>query len=345
MKNTLSLFILLASLYSFGQTQTQKALLYKKADMYCVASGTWGWTAQDLIKSQNDSKAVIFQMYPLTSNQLYCLAAKDIDANFGSTNITPEWRVNGIDNTVYVSGLTDVNATEANIQNNVNLTYATPAIVNSAYSMSITQLSPTFYKIDVNTNTRFFSNATGDFYIGAYIIQGSATAVQDGIGTAAVHTDILMGSMDSTSSFGKLLVSGSVAANTLINTSFSINRNTAGTLTFTNLSMVLVIWKKVGTTYQYVNASKEQISLTTDEFAEASNFNFYPNPAKDMVHMDNKNDEEVIVTVYNVNGQECMSPIHFTNEDNLDVSNLSPGFYFINTKQGNESKNYKLIKN
>ena len=61
--------------------------------------------------------------------------------------------------------------------------------------------------------------------------------------------------------------------------------------------------------------------------------------------MDNKNDEEVIVTVYNVNGQECMSPIRFTNQHDLDVSTLNPGFYFINTKQGNESKNYKIIKN
>lgn len=86
----------------------------------------------------------------------------------------------------------------------------------------------------------------------------------------------------------------------------------------------------------YVKVYDLTDALSTDNFAKP-NFNIYPNPAKDIIHIALEDDLQMEnVIIYNNLGQE----IKTVNQSTIDISSLATGLYFIevHTNQGKASK-------
>lgn len=86
----------------------------------------------------------------------------------------------------------------------------------------------------------------------------------------------------------------------------------------------------------YVKVYDLTDALSTDSFVKA-NFNIYPNPAKDIIHVALEDDLQLEnVTIYNNLGQEVKT----VNQSTIDISSLAKGLYFIevHTNQGTASK-------
>ncbi|MEZ4802454.1 MAG: endonuclease [Gelidibacter sp.] len=82
--------------------------------------------------------------------------------------------------------------------------------------------------------------------------------------------------------------------------------------------------------------------LGTDEFTE-NQFKIYPNPAKNMLHIDLKNSAETKIEIYNVLGKRVFQKT-IQNSDVILLDDLSSGVYIVRLTQDNNSISKKLIK-
>lgn len=82
--------------------------------------------------------------------------------------------------------------------------------------------------------------------------------------------------------------------------------------------------------------------LSNEEF-NFQDFKFYPNPAEDKLSI---NAKDVIneVSIYNLVGQEVIKVTPFALSDEIEISDLSNGTYFMNVDINGSSGNFKLIK-
>ncbi len=74
-------------------------------------------------------------------------------------------------------------------------------------------------------------------------------------------------------------------------------------------------------------------------------FNIYPNPAKDIIHLENViNDEAYYCTIMNARGQQLYTQRISGTLNRIDLHSYSPGLYFIRLENGEDVFNYKLVK-
>ena len=83
-------------------------------------------------------------------------------------------------------------------------------------------------------------------------------------------------------------------------------------------------------------------SLTADSF-ENSNFNYYPNPVKNILNLDN-NQKITQVSIFNFLGQEVLAKSLNSTNANLDLSNLVKGVYLVKVLANQQIKTFKVIK-
>ncbi len=82
-------------------------------------------------------------------------------------------------------------------------------------------------------------------------------------------------------------------------------------------------------------------TLGIENFEEDSSFVFYPNPAKNSVHINNETITKI--DVFDLNGRKVLST---TNSNTFSVKNLSKGIYIVKAKNANnETITKKLMKN
>ena len=95
-----------------------------------------------------------------------------------------------------------------------------------------------------------------------------------------------------------------------------------------------IITNTVTSTYQLLNASS---------FIFENEFVLYPNPVKDRFTIKTKNSLEIqFIEIYNTLGQIVLAIPRFT--ENVDVSSLQTGTYFVKVNTENESSGVTIIK-
>jgi hypothetical protein len=68
----------------------------------------------------------------------------------------------------------------------------------------------------------------------------------------------------------------------------------------------------------------------------------YPNPAQDMVHIENKDNKPMTISVHTLTGEIVLATL-MTN-DKLDISTLSTGIYMLRVKIGEQEASLRLLK-
>ncbi len=81
--------------------------------------------------------------------------------------------------------------------------------------------------------------------------------------------------------------------------------------------------------------------MSTEDYS-LSEFNMYPNPAKELLTISLNNDANY--SLMNLNGQVFKTGNITHKENTIDVSNLSSGLYFLKVKTDEGVATKKLIK-
>ncbi|MGE0560478.1 MAG: T9SS type A sorting domain-containing protein [Flavobacteriales bacterium] len=85
-------------------------------------------------------------------------------------------------------------------------------------------------------------------------------------------------------------------------------------------------------------------STTSVEELFASQFNVYPNPFNEVIHIENKSTTEINYQLIDIYGKILISESASTSNFQLSTSNFSKGIYFLTITQDSKTLTKKLIK-
>jgi hypothetical protein len=316
-----------------AQTPEKKsrAVVFKFTETWCGPCGAWGWNlANNVIDSIGDNGYYVGVM-----------GSSDVtlDANCWSpfqTNFIldgyPTFVVNDVKALPFFSS----------IKGKYEQFAATEPLASPAGFASISGNS-----ISVTTKTKFWSAANGTYYLAAFLIEDKVKAEQLGQTGIVEHHFLMRGSMmPDFSPWGQVLASGAIAANTEFNKTFTMPLNPSWVKN--NISVLLVVYKKVDEQYVLVNAVKAKNQPTgVDELNLETEMAVFPNPATNQINLQMKLAQvrELAVFVCDITGREIFkvaSSKYKEGEHNLQipVSNLANGLYSIRI-DGNGARAYK----
>lgn len=244
--------------------QKQRSLITKRTASWCPNCGTWGWTFFEDLREDNTDKALLIAAH--YDGVLQSDAAEAITDNFG-----------GVSQPRFYFNQTDVSATpsnQANVRNQVkdqvNAAFASVPLVNVGFE-------PKYQngEIKVDAKVKFFGAASGEYYLGVYLLEDNVVAFQASIGNNANHMRVLRESFTS-NTWGQQIVNGSATAGQEFDLSFALP---IGDPTDYDYEVAGIIWEKEGNQYIPVNVwSTTQINTTTgaDEAAAMIDFSVMP---------------------------------------------------------------------
>lgn len=88
----------------------------------------------------------------------------------------------------------------------------------------------------------------------------------------------------------------------------------------------------------------ENSSLSNQDFALKNNISIFPNPASDILNIDNKTNEQITaISIYSVKGDLVKEMKSISNS--ISVSELQNGVYFVKIEMNKNVLNYKFVKN
>lgn len=249
-----SFFSIILQAQEITVPQTQRPLITKRTASWCPNCGGWGWTFFRNVVDDNNGKAVFFANHYdglHTSPTTLALAA-----NFGGVS-QPQFFLNNTNQNV-TSGATA--SARTNIQNQVNAAWATTPVVQSGIRAIHNSAAQT---LSVTAKSRFFQSASGEYYLGIYLVFKEFIGFQSPLGNAAEHKEMMRSHLTA-NVFGEQIANGTVAAGAEAEVSGQIS--IAG-LDPAKLRIVAIIWKKEGNTYRVTNANE------TDDFLSPSSAN------------------------------------------------------------------------
>ena len=86
------------------------------------------------------------------------------------------------------------------------------------------------------------------------------------------------------------------------------------------------------------------VGATSINTTELSDVRIYPNPAKDVLHVDLGTQANATIRIMNVQGQEMFTRKLSGQNNMLDISNLSRGLYFVQMEMDGKRICKKLVK-
>lgn len=276
------LAIVLSVLAGAGYAQTPEkkslALITKLTGTWCGPCGTWGWeVANNLIAATENGKALYMGAFvgvTANGNKKFKNATADV---FNIAFATPEYggvpdfSVNGIGRmpkTLSVSGATDTCMAVVNAFN------ATTPLASPANKMSISGNT-----VNVTAKAQFWSAGNGEYYLAAYLIEDGALNLQYGQNGTVPHHSVLRGTMSPGKHWGEQIANGAVTANQTFSKTFTFTVTDAE-WDKTKFKVYTVIWKKNGSKYEFVNASKNEPGGTAiQNIAGVEEISVFPNPA------------------------------------------------------------------
>lgn len=231
------------------------AMVNKVTGSVCPPCGSWGWTTfEDVITTQGKKAAYIGTYSQNFVAKLFITPEASAMNTMWSVNSYPTFVVNGISqtgNTVQEIG----DKTKAAVAK-----FSTEVVyVNSGFRTSIDGDVMT-----IETKTKFFNdvNVNGDLYLAVYLTEDKVKGAQSGHpdGENAMHHQVLRGAAKlngapASETFGYKISGGTVAKGTIIDNKFNVN--IAG-YNKDNLSVTVVVWRKLGVRYNFVNANTNQ---------------------------------------------------------------------------------------
>ena len=230
--------------------QNQKSLITKRTATWCPnCADESAWDLKNRLIVDLADQALVISGHHSTASRLHSPAAKDLIDNFQRTFSQPVFYFN----TEYVgNGGTQ---TEATVKQRVS---------NAASQNPTAQTGlRIFYDeaqnlLEVQTRSTFFDDASGQYFLGLYLVEKSVIETQSALSSQADHKNVLREAI-SDGSFGEEIASGTIGAGA----NFDAVKQYQFSEVFLsdNFMVAAILWKKdENGTYEFVNLN------TSDEF-------------------------------------------------------------------------------
>lgn len=316
-----------------------RSLVFKETATWCGPCGSWGWDLQEQIEIDNKNKALVIALH-VRSSYLENPITEAWEQNFTTTDGIPCWYASGIDKTQWALnpggvspyGIQKAVTDEVNKFNN--------ATVQANSSFNYTFRNDTLY---TSCYSKFFQNLTGEYYLGAYILEDSVLADQkteNGI-VQKFHSNILRTSLDN-SPFGTQIAKGSIFNGKQFSTNFQAFYIDPKKINFKHSYIATIIWKKENGKYLLINTNNphEYIKKTsTTGIITANNetkINIFPNPITHDGILELQSPDSygnVLIRIYDIKGnlvKQQKADIHpELNQIILKTNSLTNGKYLV----------------
>lgn len=94
----------------------------------------------------------------------------------------------------------------------------------------------------------------------------------------------------------------------------------------------------------YIGTGERDLTTSTNDVALESSVNFYPNPVRDVLYFNDVTSiEDGMIYIYNIQGQLVSQPVT-NNRNQLDVSSLNSGVYFLEVRNRDAFIKTKFVK-
>lgn len=235
--------------------QEQRLLITKRTASWCSNCGTWGWTLFKNLLEDNADKAVLIAAH--YDGVLASSAGEEFTDNFGGF-YQPRFFVNETDQNANQGNIGSI---RSSVKSQVDAAFALQPVANVGFE-------PVYSdgELKVDAKVKFFQQAQGDFYLGIYLIENHVIAYQSGVGNNADHLRVFRESFTD-ETFGKQVVSGTVAAGNEFSLSFALP---TGDPQGYDYEIAGIIWKKEGEKYIPVNTWSTATITTATDAAETA---------------------------------------------------------------------------
>jgi hypothetical protein len=336
-----------------AQTPQNKkhTVVFDFSDTWCGPCGAYGVAIADTVdrKLTEGDKGYLIgikgSFSPSSPPSINAMGAGSMFDNFNLQGV-PTFMVNNIEANAptgnNASDITEIMAAATTFN-------ATPAVASAAGNVSISGSVLT-----VSAKTKFWSAATGEYYMTAFLAEDKIIAAQNQNSATTVHPHVLKGAMSTTGTalvatpFGEQIGTTSIAANTEFSKTYTVNID--ATWKKENLEVYIIIFKKNGSKYEYVNAEKAKSSTTgIGTIAHLEHAVLYPNPTGNTASLTLTLTErmKVDLTVTDVLGRTVYAaPFVLNAGENTVVipsDRFANGTYDINISAGNQGQMTKKL--
>lgn len=311
------------------------SLVHKVTATWCGPCGAWGWTLADELIAGTTGKALYMNLYASSSTSMQNNWFYNATAIAAATQITfagyPDFGNNFINHTKKNTTTSGINTTgiKSDIFAAVNAFALTTPVASPANSMTITGST-----INVDARVKFWSATSGDYYLAAYMIEDGALNLQNSQTGTVAHHDVLRGSM-STSAWGELIASGSIAANAYYKKTFTFTI-TDSKWDKAKMKIYTILFKKVGSTYEFVNVSANEAPTSINSVAGVNEVKLSPNPSmgdNTTVSIQSTESQNLNISVVDMTGRVVYSEAHniVVGQNNLNIpsGNFAQGMYQV----------------
>ncbi|MFI5172051.1 MAG: Omp28-related outer membrane protein [Chitinophagales bacterium] len=325
--------------------ETHMALVNPKTATWCEPCGEWGVESTELMFGENMDKAVFIELH--NSDDMSNTFDTEILSNFPYAAYTPAWYVDGHDATYHTDLGQVIVYTESNVKDAVDSTYAIPPVVNSNFDFTLVG-----DLLTVNTTTKFFQSADGDYYLAMYVVEDDVDEDQDGAAASYRHDFTLRTGMTASETYGELISSGAVASGAEFTKTYSVTLDAEWIPS--HIWLAAVIWQKVGSDFIYINAYTDygRLAVGVNEIPVVDlGITLTTNPANAFTQAQLNAGEyinNVAMHLTDLQGREIKQLYNgsLTEGQNLidiDVRDLASGIYLIQTVADNNSFTNKLV--
>ncbi len=335
LRNLLLLTVVLLGLHNASEAQTvpevQMPVLTKVTATWCPNCGTWGWTLFEGMLADNTDKAIFLNAH--YSGDLTTPASQDFAANLNA-NGQPKFY---FDNMNTLASANTVAAKRMEIAEMVNTANAQTPIANTGLEYSYDSGTYT-----INTKTKFFDEMTGNIHLSIVALESKLTNNQASQGIVD-HTFVVRGT-ESSNTFGPMIASGTIAAGTEIDGTYTLEKGT--NWNEENIILVAMMWSEENSNFTYINGSVGSmifVNSLSNDLGASFTAEFRSNQVENELFINTDQDlGNSLVNIYNVNGQlvqQLFKGNLIQGEYHLPVSGLTTGNYFIeiNTEKGQET--------
>jgi len=300
---------------------------------WCGNCGQYGVPSNEDVIMTTAPRAVYAVLHRSASSDLYSSTAADIANEMGVAG-QPIFTLNGEVVGPYSAGNIQ------DIKDSINSFYSSGnAGVNAGFNCVIQNDS-----IHAVTETTFFDDQMGDFYLGVYVLEDSIWNYQANYGSGGSgdiwHNKILRTSLNG--SFGSLVASGTINNGSSYTHQFGIPIDPEWILN--HLSVFTIIWRDNNGSYEFVNANDEGGVLENLNISkqESISFNLYPNPAKSEFTVASEVSGKL--KIYNLSGA-LVKEIELKSSTQKITVQDDPGTYIIelSTEQGTVRKKLQIF--
>lgn len=225
------------------------SILNKLTATWCSPCGSWGWMMNEELIELAGDKAIPISTYNSGSSLFFTQTSVDLVASFSPYQGWPTFYVNGVSRNDEVPGGISYGGTKAACLNTINEFAEQIPVANTGFVVQFkgNQLS-------VYTKTKFFStqDAQNEYYLAAYVIENNVMGEQEGKPEEVPHPHVLRTGL-SENTYGVPIDIESLAGNEF---SYTFTSTSDPEWIQENLTVITVIWRKMGDKYEFVNASR-----------------------------------------------------------------------------------------